>query len=144
MAEVLSSEAKFYTPLSDAQRAALSRPTPEAAIRSRPGGGGKSYKFVRSDWVVRQLNKIFGHNWSWEILETKLLPTPEDPLEVVVIGRLTVHAQAEETIVKQQYGGVQIKRSRDGQILSLASDLKSASSDALKKCATLLGLALDV
>ena len=66
----------------------------------------------------------------------------QDPQEVVIRGRLTVHAK-HGTIVKEQFGSASVKRS-NGSITSLGDDLKAATSDALKKCASLLGLALDL
>jgi hypothetical protein len=51
-------------------------------------------------------------------------------------------------ISKEQYGGSDIKKysqgTKIGQPLDIANDLKSAGSDALKKCASLFGIAQDV
>src|SRR5205085_662824 len=53
-----------------------------------------------------------------------------------------------QTIVKTQFGGAEIKRHasgpRSGRPLSIADDYKAAASDALKKCASLLGIGLDL
>ena len=47
-------------------------------------------------------------------------------------------------IVKMAFGGSSITRDREGRALSLADDLKAAGSDALKKAASLLGVALEL
>ena len=53
-----------------------------------------------------------------------------------------------QTIVKTQFGGADIKRhasgASSGRPLSIADDYKAAASDALKKCASLLGIGLDL
>jgi hypothetical protein len=53
-----------------------------------------------------------------------------------------------QTIVKTQFGGAEIKRHasgpRSGRPLSIADDYKAAASDSLKKCASLLGIGLDL
>ena len=57
---------------------------------------------------------------------------------MIVLGELRVG-----DTVKQAFGGSDITRSRDGgNSISVADDLKSAATDALKKCATLFGVAL--
>ena len=46
-------------------------------------------------------------------------------------------------VVRQQFGSQKIRRSRSsGAPLDLGFDLKGASTDALKKCASLLGVGL--
>jgi hypothetical protein len=48
-------------------------------------------------------------------------------------------------LVKTQFGSAEVKRARKtGLPLSIGDDLKAASSDALKKASSLLGLALDL
>jgi hypothetical protein len=44
---------------------------------------------------------------------------------------------------RQQYGSQKIKRKRDsGNILDIGFDYKGAATDALKKCASLIGVGL--
>jgi hypothetical protein len=46
-------------------------------------------------------------------------------------------------MVRQQFGGTQITRhSVTAEVISLADDLKAATSDALKKCASAFGVGL--
>ena len=58
--------------------------------------------------------------------------------EVLVLGKLTA-----EGITKMAFGSMQISRNKDTKaIISLGDDLKAASTDALKKAASLLGVGL--
>ena len=139
----MSSSALVSTGLSPAQVNVLTQTTPKEVIKTRKGKGGKIFKYVEHAWVTRQLNEAFNWAWSWEILQWQII-TPEDPQEVFVLGKLTVHGPDGKALVKTQFGTSVVKRDRDGTILSIGDDLKAASSDALKKCASLLGLALDL
>lgn len=129
--------------ITEAQKAVLTQTTPPEVVKHRKGPGGKMLSYVEHSWVTQQLNLAFNWAWSWEIREWRLIPA-EDPTEVFVLGCLTVHTPHGD-LVKTQFGSAKVKRSKRGkQPLSIGDDLKAASSDALKKCASLLGLALDV
>jgi hypothetical protein len=64
--------------------------------------------------------------------------------EAWVLGELRVlGGDAQDPIVRQQFGSQRIKRSRrDGAPLDIGFDLKRATTDCLKKCATLIGVGL--
>lgn len=129
--------------INQAQRIVLTQETPKAAIKERRGRGGKTLSYVEHGWVTKTLNEAFGWAWSWDILEWRLVPD-DSPVEAFVLGRLTVHSQRGD-LTKTQFGGHQINRAKSsGDIISIADDLKAASSDALKKAASLLGIALDL
>jgi len=128
--------------ITEAQLTILTQRTPAEVIRQRPGPGGKLLSYVEHAWVTEQLNLAFNWAWSWGILEWRLLPE-QDPSEVFVLGKLTIHSQNGD-LVKSQFGSSDVKRDRQGKPISIGDDLKAASSDALKKCASLLGLALDL
>ena len=127
--------------LNEAQRSIMEQRTPGNAIRTRRGKGGKEFRYVTHAHVTRTLNTAFGWAWDFEVLDTRIFPD-DQPQEVFVRGRLTVRTKS-GVIVKEQFGSASVKRSGK-QIISLGDDLKAASSDALKKCASLLGLALDL
>jgi len=57
--------------------------------------------------------------------------------EVVVIGKLTAAA-----VTKMAFGGSSITVTREGEVISIADDLKAAATDALKKAASLFGVGL--
>ena len=93
--------------------------------------------------MTERLNLVFGFNWDFEVTDKQIL---ED--EVIVEAKLTVRTPGGQTIVKTQFGGADIKRhasgAKNGRPLSIADDYKAAASDALKKCASLLGIGLDL
>jgi hypothetical protein len=102
-------------------------------IKQRDGSFGQTLNYVSVYTVINRLNQAFESLWSFEITAHEI---HQD--EVIVIGRITA-----EGIVKSQFGSSRITRTREtGEVVSLASDLKSAATDALKKCATLLGVGL--
>lgn len=111
--------------------------TPEYAIKSRTGKGG-TYEYVKHSWVGQQLNLIFGWRWSFEIVWQQF-----GKEWVIVRGRLTVPI-GDTWISKEQYGRSEVKKLRSGGLMDPGNDIKAASSDALKKCASLLGIAADV
>jgi len=129
--------------ITEAQRQILTQKTPADVIRHRPGPGGRQLAYVEHRWVNEQLNLAFDWQWSWEIVEWRLLPNEAEPTEAFVLGRLTVHTPRGD-LTKTQFGSAAVKRDKRGNVLSIGDDLKAASSDALKKAASLLGLALDL
>jgi hypothetical protein len=129
--------------LSEAQVDFLLQRTPKHEIKTRQGRGGLQFSYVEHGYVTERLNLVFGFNWDFEVTDKQILDD-----EVIVEARLTVRTPGGQTIVKTQFGGAEIKRhasgSRSGRPLSIADDYKAAASDALKKCASLLGIGLDL
>lgn len=129
--------------LTEAQVDFLLQRTPKQEIKMRQGRGGMHFAYVEHGYVTERLNLVFGFNWDFDIFDKQML---ED--EVIVEARLTVRTPGGQTIVKTQFGGAEIKRHasgpRSGRPLSIADDYKAAGSDALKKCASLLGIGLDL
>jgi hypothetical protein len=129
--------------LSQAQVDFLLQRTPKKEIKTRQGARGMMLSYVEHGYVTERLNVVFGFNWDFEIVDKQIL---ED--EVVVEAKLTVRTPAGQTIIKTQFGGADIKRhssgAKSGRPLSIADDYKAAGSDALKKCASLLGIGLDL
>ena len=115
--------------------------TPKAAIKLRPAKGGGNWQYVSGSYMKKQLNRLFGWNWDFEIISEQILI---DAGEVIVKGKLTCRSNG-VTIVKMQYGNKEIVFKRGTKIpLSIGNDLKSAATDALKKCAAEIGIAQDV
>jgi hypothetical protein len=113
-------------------RAVLERPFEPAQIRQRKGRNGL-LDYVEGWSVIQRLNEAFEGAWSFEIAHHEVRGD-----EVVVIGRL-----AAEGVTKMAFGASQVTREKgSGQPVSLGDDLKAAATDALKKCATLLGVGL--
>jgi len=113
----------------------LDTKTPPEYIKKRQGAGGKMFSYVEVGYVIRKLNEAFSPlNWDFKITD-KI----EKAKEVIVQGELTVKDHQGNSVVKTQFGQGDFKTN-----VSMGDIYKAASSDALKKCASLLGLALDV
>lgn len=95
-------------------------------------------KYVEVGYVINILNQAFGWDWDFRIIDQQV-----GKRQVWVRGELTVRIR-EHAIIKGQFGGADIKFNRNGDPISIADDLKAAASDALKKCASMLGVAGDV
>ena len=94
--------------------------------------------YVTGNWVIGQLNALFGYFWDFEIIaETVGID------QCWVKGKLTIKSQSGQTIIKTAYGGSRLK-SKGNIAIDVGDDLKTAATDALKKCASLLGIASDV
>lgn len=116
-------------------RELLEKPFGPEQIKQREGSFGKKLDYIEGSSVIQRLNDSFEAKWSFEIMEHKILDNAD---EVVVLGKLTA-----SDVVKSQFGSSKITKAREtGNIISLADDLKAAGTDALKKCATLLGVGL--
>lgn len=132
------------TVLSTKQKAKLFQDTPRQYIKQKPGRGGKSLAYVETGYVVKVLTETFNHMWDFDVVEQQVGNT-----HIWVKGKLTIYGRnADGTPIplsKTQFGGAEIKRSRESDaIIDIADDLKAAASDALKKCASMFGVAADV
>ena len=122
----------------------MSQETPREAIRTRPGRGGRVLLYTDGAYVIRTLNEAFKWNWDFETDHEEILWIGERPFEVRCRGKLIIRA-GDTTITKMQYGCQPIEMLKDGSApVSLGDAFKGAATDALKKCASLLGIALDL
>jgi recombination DNA repair RAD52 pathway protein len=124
--------------LTDAQLDFITQKTPQQYIKTRPGPGGMQVSYVEVGYVINVLNQAFGWNWDFKILDQQIGNT-----QVWVKGELTVRVKG-QNITKSQFGGADIRKNKSGESISVADDLKTGSSDCLKKCASLLGIASDL
>lgn len=116
-------------------RDALERAFSTDLVRTRKGSFGKDLSYVEVAHYIRRLNEAFGGDWSFEIVEHRLLDA-----EAVVLGKLTAGG-----ITKTAFGGSVITVTREsGKPVSLSDDLKAAASDSLKKACSLLGIGLEM
>ena len=116
-------------------RELLERPFCGEDVKTRRGRSGQSLSYVEIANYIRRLNEALEGDWSFEVVEHKVLDD-----EVLVLGRLTAGE-----VVKTDFGGSSITRGRtDGEVVCLSDELKAAASDALKRCARLLGVGLDL
>lgn len=130
--------------LSPAQKQMLAEITPAEFIKERPIRGGQAARYVEAGFVVAKLNDIFGPlNWDFVILargETDRALDKRASGEVWVEGRIEIIDHKNGFRVgKSQYGQHPIYPG-----VPTGDAYKAAASDALKKCASLLGIALDV
>lgn len=119
--------------------AALGKPFPDAAIKQRPGGQGKGFTYVAGYTIIHRLNDATGGMWDWDIKSFEFRPLPptsrgKDQWLVVVTGTLGIPGLGSRSGV-----GVQVVVDGAGEDL-----VKGASTDALKKAATLFGVALEL
>lgn len=119
--------------------AALGKPFPHGAIKQRPGGRGKGFTYVAGYTIIHRLNDATSGKWDWEIKSFDFRPLPptatgKEQSLVVVTGTLTIPGLGSRSGV-----GVQVVVDGAGEDL-----VKGASTDALKKAATLFGVALEL
>lgn len=125
--------------------------TPEAHKYKRPAKGGGEWTYVTGAYVKKVLNLMFGWDWDFEVTKFEYNMGAK---QCIVLGKLTVRSGG-KTIIKNQFGRVDIKFKTNwdnnlkkkiptDQPLDLGNDLKAATTDSLKKCASELGIASDV
>ncbi len=132
-----------HNSLNAAQLQILLKPTPPQYVHTRPAKGGGTWEYVTGGYVRKCLNLLFGWDWSFEILDEKILDG-----EVIVKGKLTCNSGG-KSIVKTQYGNKDIAYKKEPVngvriALSIGNDMKAAATDCLKKCAAEIGLAADI
>jgi recombination DNA repair RAD52 pathway protein len=117
----------------------LSEPFPQEMERSvRKGSANLTY--IPISEVIARLNKVIGiNNWSSEIISCHR--DAIDPHWAIAHVRLTAIIDG-QTVSKDGIGGQQIKMTKAGAILDHGDEFKGAMSDALKKAAQQLGVAL--
>lgn len=114
--------------------------TPKDHVYSRPAKGGGNWDFVTGTYVEKVLNYTFGWDWDHEVKQVI-----ESNGQVIILGRLTVRTINGKTIVKEQWGRADVKYKKGTQTpLDYGNDLKAATTDSLKKCASKLGIASDI
>lgn len=125
------------------QKALVDIKTPKKYIKQRIGAGYKTFDYVETGYVIKILNEKFSYKgiplWDFKVIEQAIGLN-----QIWVKGQLTIHLSESLQITKEQFGGSDIKKLKTGAIMDLANDLKSASSDALKKCASMVGVASDI
>lgn len=112
----------------------IERPLPKDKIKQRPGKGGLTFDYVTPDFVINLLNEAFEYRWSTSIVRQDMYG------DTAVVGlNLTVWDAEDNPIDKTQYGSCDVSRG-----MGPGEAFKGAASDAMKKAATLLGVALEL
>ena len=132
--------------------------TPERFKYSRPAKGGGQWTYIKSSYVRKVLDSVFGFNWSFDV-ETGLAEAFDVAKltgGIVVKCTLTARVKSDGQWVdlkKTQFGRAEVKwkkgHSPDDNVdvpkpLDIGNDFKAATSDGLKKCASLFGIGADV
>ncbi len=115
-------------------REILEKKFPKKEVKTRPGREGREVYYLETASVIQRLNEAWEGDWSFEVKDKGI---DKEAGYVWVLGRLTCGE-----VIKEQFGSKIISLSSDGTMVDLGDDLKAAASDALKKCATLLGVGL--
>lgn len=113
--------------------------TPREVVLQRPAGKGINVDYVPGWWFIEQLNSLFGYFWDFEIEAQEI-----GKESCWVRGKLTIkNSETNLTVTKTAFGGSKLK-SQGNPAIDIGDDLKTAATDALKKAATLLGVAADI
>ena len=120
--------------LSQQARDVITRRLPPEKIKQRPGGGGMTFDYVTPDTVIDILNEAFDYQWDMRIFDSR-----KEETTVIVGIELQVRSEDGTPVIKQQFGSCEITRG-----LGVGEAFKGAASDALKKTATLFGVALEL
>jgi hypothetical protein len=114
----------------------------------RDNRGGVEFDYFTGEQAISRLNEQGPGFWDFEIIEHGV---SSDADECWVLAKLTCRViQADpnlpgelmiQPVVKMQFGSQKLKRARStGNILDIGFDLKGAATDALKKCASQIGV----
>ena len=120
---------------------------------SRRDKGNKTYRYVEASYIVELLNQLFGYIWTWEVSDPQIKLTggkDKNGLEksfVTVKGRLTVpvidpNDPSKYTWISKESFGSHLFAGTDPEVQGFS--YKAAATDALKKCASMLGIAKNV
>jgi hypothetical protein len=119
----------------------LTASTPKKFIQSRKGRGGQTLDYIATPYVIARLNATFFFNWDVQVIWHEVNWRER---QVAVRISLRVKFIDGREVVKEAYGGSDIKFNKVGELIDFADDLKAAESDALKKAASMLGVGWDV
>lgn len=121
----------------------LHQATPDKHIHQFPGNAGAkaNLPFVTGGYMKHMLDRLTGGLWSFEVKEKG-----NTAGQIWVLGRVNLY-RTDGTIMifKEQFGRADIKiRKGTKDPVDIGNDMKAAATDALKKCASELGIARDV
>lgn len=127
------------TPMSESIAKQLQEPFPQEMLRFNQA---KGLTYIPISEVIARLNRVLGvENWSYDV--SKAWREPDHPDWCLAHVRLHVRI-GEKEIARSGYGGQQIKKKKNGDVVDLGDEFKGAVSDALKKAAQSLGVGLEL
>lgn len=96
--------------------------------------------YITGEQVTSRLNDVLG--WDGWDFQVKQHGFDQESDEIWVLGTLTVYT-ANRVVIKEQFGSQKHNRKRaDKSIIDYGFDMKGAATDAMKKCASLIGVGL--
>lgn len=100
----------------------------------------RGFTYVTGQQVIERLNEVLGPGcWSFMVKEHGFDAESD---EVWVVGRLEARIDGRD-VIREQCGSQKHNRRRnDKGITDFGFDMKGAATDAMKKCATMIGVAL--
>lgn len=102
--------------------------------------GGQTLTYIPVSEVVTRMNNVLGVN-GWNIVQSDV--SRDEVEEDWVIASCTIEAEIDGVVARRTgWGGQKIKQLRSGGPVDLGDEFKGAASDAFKKAASLLGVAL--
>lgn len=114
--------------------------TPKEVIKLRKGAGGKMFPYVPIDYILKKLDDNFGIFWEFVIDEVRRTES-----QIIVRGKLVIKSPNGFSISRPGVGRASIKMyTGTKNSVDEGNDEKSATSDAIKKAASLFGIAADV
>ena len=136
---------------SESVREFLHKITPKEFVKKHPTNG---LDYVEVGYVRRCLEDLC-HKvdaiWSYRVFEVGAMEFLLKVKHVVVKGQLMLFfRKTGETLVREQYGGSEVKfykdthKTRPGQPMDPGNDFKAAAADAFKKCCSSVGIAQDI
>lgn len=126
----------------------LHQATPEEHIHHFPHNAGAmaGLPFVTGGYMKHMLDRLTGGLWSFEVKEKG-----NTAGQIWVLGHLNLYKEDGSVLIfKEQFGRASIKFKKDRagnpteQPVDIGNDMKAAATDALKKCASELGIARDI
>lgn len=121
----------------------LHQATPEEHIHHFPKNAGNmaGLPFVTGGYMKHMLDRLTGGLWSFEVKEKG-----NTSGQIWVLGRLNIYKEDGQLLIfKEQFGRAAIKLKKGTQDpVDIGNDMKAAATDALKKCASELGIARDI
>ena len=113
----------------------IKRPLDPRRVKQRPGRGAAKFDYIPTDYAIDLLNEAFHYQW-----DTRIVSHVQVDNTIIVQLELVVPAETEGFVVrKQQYGSCDFSKG-----VTVGDAFKGAASDALKKCATQLGVAIEL
>lgn len=130
-------------------------PDGSPATKSLPGrGNGPALDYISGEQAITRLNECLGvDGWSFAILEHGYSSEADEYWARCRLTIRTYQASSYEATgqiaggqwiesVREQFGSQRCNRNRSGEPVEVGFDMKGAATDALKKCATMVGVAL--